>query len=136
MEDSMSYENPRIELSDTILDIVKKFSEGNPGALRVCCDILEVAPKIDPQDAFKALGTFFALDNLDIYGSKIWMLYKDVCKENYVTMLAVLRAQQLGIITQGDVIHAIGNYGEGLDIPVILQEVRSRLSEFTKEETI
>jgi hypothetical protein len=70
------------------------------------------------------------MDTHGVYGHRIWMLYKDVCGENIENMLAVLRACQLGIITDQTMNHAIDNYGDGLDVPAILGKVKEQLTEF------
>lgn len=129
----MSYENPRIEMNMTILDIVVALSEGNPGAINVLMEIVLNNPRIDPDDTFGPLGPLFELDNLDCYGSRIWMLYKDVCKHNLVEMLAVLRAIQLGFVENTVVQHAIENYGEGLNPGILLKHVQMRLPNFGVE---
>lgn len=87
----------RIQLSDTPMDIFKKMSEGNPGALNVLILLFKENASIDPDSALEGLGTILSLDSYGIYGSKIWILYKDICEENLVKMIAVLRACQLGL---------------------------------------
>lgn len=95
----MSYNNPRLTFDMTALEAVMVFSEGNPGAVSVLARALKETPSIDPDCMFGGLGTIMGLDNLDIYGSKIWILYKDVCDENLSRMIGLLRANQLGHVT-------------------------------------
>ena len=129
----MSYENPRINnVSMSRLDIVMALGEGNPGGIRVMTDIIRINESVDPDDTFGPLGPLFELDNLDCYGSRIWMLYKDVCKENIVSMLGVLRGIQLGLVEASAVNKAIENYGEGIDPFTILAEVQKTLPNFGK----
>jgi len=111
-------------------DVIFKMSEGNPGALSVCVQILREGSRIDPDDALGALGTILSLDTLGLYGSKIWMLYKDVCQCDLPKMLAVLRACQLGFVTDAQVRRAVDAYGEGLDVPAICAQVAERLPRF------
>lgn len=85
----------RIEGIDTMFDVVRKMSGGNPGALTVCMDILEQGETIDPDGAMGGLGVLLSLDTLGVYEHRIWMFYKDVCSEDLPTMLAVDRACQL-----------------------------------------
>jgi hypothetical protein len=47
-------------------------------------------------------------------------------------MIAVLRACQLGKLTERAMMHAIDNRGEGLDIVVILETVKAELKEFDR----
>lgn len=122
----------KIKLTDTLADVVMKMSEGVPGALRVCMDIIRQAELIDPDGAMKGLGTLLSLDDMKISGSRIWMLYKDVCQENLVDMLAVLRARQLGYISDREINHAIDNRGQGIDVKNCYKQVKERLPNFNK----
>jgi hypothetical protein len=79
----------KIQLTDTASDILVEISEGNPGAASVLIRILKEGAAIDPQDAFGSLGAIFALDTHHIYGSKIWMLYKDVRGQDLVKMIPI-----------------------------------------------
>ena len=120
----------RIELHDSIRDILMKMSEGNPGALTVCMKMLEEGGDIDPQSFAGGLGAILGMDSHGIYGSRIWMLYKDVCGENLENTLAVLRACQLGQLRESDMLHAIDNRGQGIDVPALVMGVKKRLEQF------
>ena len=120
----------KIELTDSIQDVLFKMSEGNPGALTVCLGILEHGEKIDPDNAMGGLGVILSLDTLGLYGSKIWMLYKDACGKELPQMLGVLRGHQLGYVTDAQVHHAVENYGDGINIPDICAKVVERLPRF------
>lgn len=122
----------KIQLTNTLPEILGKMSDGNPGAFSVLIRILKVGKIIDPQNALGELGAILALDSHRIYGSKIWMLYKDVCGQSLVQMLAVLRACQLGKITERSMLHAIDNQGAGLDVEAILKTVKAELKEFDR----
>lgn len=123
--------NTRIKLDDTAMSATIKLSEGNPGALTVCIEILEKGEDIDPDHILGGLGILLIFDSLAIYGSRIWMLYKDVCKQDIVKTVAVLRAAQLGILYEDKLQHAVDNYGEGIDIEDIHKKVRQRLPRFS-----
>lgn len=88
----------RINLTDDALSAIKKMSDGNIGAVTVLIKILEQGGKIDPDDFMGGLGGILSLDSLGIYGSRIWILYKDICGEDVSMMLAVLRSHQLGYL--------------------------------------
>lgn len=120
----------RVTLEDNVMDVIVKLAEGNPGAAVVCTNILGQAGVVDPDDALGGLGVLLSLDTEGIYGPRIWMLYKDVCKENMVDMLGVLRARQLGYVTKIQVDHAIDNYGDGIDVEDLVARVKSRLPSF------
>lgn len=87
----------KIELEDTLPDIVVKMSEGNPGAISALLDISSKAVGIDPDSALGALGPAMTLYNYEIYGSDIYIIYNDKCDRNARKMLILLRATQLGI---------------------------------------
>ncbi len=97
--------------------------------MTVCAAMLKQGPEIDPQAASPFL-TLFYLDTLAIYEHRIWMLFKDVCKESMVKTLAVLRASQLGIIDRTTLNYAIDNRGAGIDTDALLQTVKEQLNEF------
>lgn len=124
----------RIELHDTPISVVTKMSEGNPGALTVCLQMLKDGAKIDPDGFMGGLGSILLMDTFGIYGSRIWMLFKDVCKQDIVKMLACLRACQMGFISQEVLNSAIDNYGKGLDVEGCLHQVKERLPAFDSEK--
>jgi len=120
----------RIELTDTTEAALFKISEANPGALSVCIKILTETEKIDPDNGLGGLGVILTLDGLDIYGSKIWMLYNDVCGQRLSCMLAVLRGFQLGFVTRAQLLHAVENSGDGLNLEDIASKVAACLPRF------
>jgi len=120
----------RIQLTDSTMDVVMKMGEGNPGAITVIMSLLKDAAKIDPDNWMPGLGEILSLDSLGIYGSKIWMFYKDVCKENLTKMCAVMRGHQLGFLTKDAIKVAIENYGKGIDVDDILKKVKEQLPNF------
>jgi hypothetical protein len=131
----MSYDNPRIKsLSMSFMDIMVAFAEGNPGACRVLSEIVTAAPKIDPDSALGALGPLCSLDNLDCYGSRIWMLYKDVCGQNINTMLGLLRCCQMGFTSDRKINAAIDGDKAALDIPALLAQLKEQLPDFQTDD--
>lgn len=123
----------KITLEDSPMDILLKMSEGNPGALSVCMQLLEKGGQIDPDSALGGLGPIMTLDTLNIYGSRIWMLYKDVCGESLSKMVAVIRGSQLGYVTSVQIQHAIENYGDGINVEEICAAVAKRLPRFNAQ---
>lgn len=122
----------RIELTDSPMTSMLKMAEGNPGATTIMLQIFQHADKIDPQAFMGGLGVILSLDTHNIYGPRIWMLYKDVCKENIVLLIATLRSVQLGMVPVDKLNHAIDNYGEGLDVEELHNKVCDRLDDFQK----
>lgn len=126
----MSHE--RITLEDTPKTAVIKLAEGIPGALLVMLSILEKGEAIDPDCAFGGMGAIFGLDTSGIYGPRIHELYTYVCEKNLIYMLAVLRAVQLGKLSERDMNNAIDNHRKGvcLDLLDILETVQEQLPDF------
>ena len=120
----------KIVLTDTAEEMMVKMSEGNPGALSVCMQLLTETYKIDPDAALGGLSGILMLDTLGIYGPEIWMLYKDVCGEDIADTITVLRGYQLGFITYHQLHHAIQNGGNGLDVNDVLKQVKDELPLF------
>jgi hypothetical protein len=123
----------RIQLEDNMMDVFMKMSDGNPGAMNVIMRIMEETKLIDPQSAFEGMGVILQLDELEIYADRIWMLFKDVCRENIVFTIGLLRAVQLGLVPRVDLTYAIDNRGDGLDVLDIMHKVRLHLTQFKKE---
>jgi hypothetical protein len=131
----MSYDKPRIKLEDTTLDILTKMSDGNPGALNVMMQLLKEGRAIDPDDFMGGLGVILSLDTHDIYGSHIWILFKDVSGSDLVTMCALLRAVQLGYLSESELVNAISNHKmEPARIQEMVQKVKDRLPKFGRIE--
>jgi hypothetical protein len=124
----------RIALNDSLLDIFIKMSEGNPGGLSVLKLLYERSEAIDPDAALGSLSTILALDTYGIYGSRIWMLYKYVCRKDIVALVVTLRAVQLGILSINKLTEAIDNKSGKviLDVVGLFEKVKARLPQFKK----
>jgi len=129
----MSYDNPRIDLGMTTVDALTAVSEGNPGAIVACCTLANSASEIDPDSGLGWLGPILQLDTLDIYGSRIWLLFKDVCGQDETKMLAVLRANQLGLLPAAEIERAIDEDPASIDPDKVLADVRAALPNFATE---
>jgi len=111
----------RISGHDSVIEVVYKMSDGNPGAISVLAQIMS--------GEFHGVPGFILMLNLDsigIYGANIWMLYKDCCGENILEVEKVLRAWQLGKISEEDVLSKI-SAGQSFDLPTVdemLNELR------------
>lgn len=64
----------KLELNDTMLDVITKMSEGVPGAIVAMAEIMNN----DENGFFVLLG----LDDMNIRGSQIWVAYKYLYNEN------------------------------------------------------
>jgi len=122
----------RIDLMDSFNDIIYKISEGNPGALNVLLQSLTAVKDVDPDCALGALGPALLLDTFGIYGSNIWVLYKDCCYQDIRLFWACLRGLQLGFVTEAEIDDAILNNGKGFEPKIILRKIRKELPDFAK----
>lgn len=130
-------EPERITLTDSLGDACIKLAEGNPGAVTVLAMSIRVSERVDPQSAYAHYTGLIGFDAEEIYGCRIWMLYKDVCKHNIIHTLALLRAVQMGILSKQKLNHAIDHAGEGLKEEQLLEVVnklRERLPSYWKSD--
>lgn len=63
----------RINLDSTPVEAATAMAEGNPGAISVIAQLLGTP---------MGIIALCHLDDAEIYGSNIWVLYKDVCKQD------------------------------------------------------
>lgn len=110
-----------------------KMAEGNPGALNVCMSIFTEGALIDPDDIMGGFGTLLTLDSFGIYGSKIWMIYQDICAGHLTTFIGLIRAVQLGIMPRAELLSALdADYAsmEPSRVGEIMLLVKERLPKF------
>lgn len=117
----------RITLDDTMMNIVMKMADGNPGAVTVLVQL--ISDKNDPDSWAGGLGNLLSLDTHGIYGPNIWVLFKNVCGQNIVNVVTVLRAVQLGLYTERDLWNCIDNCTP-LDCEQLLERVQAELPNF------
>lgn len=123
----------RITLDDNAMTMAMKLSEGNPGAVTVCLKLIENNAVVDPISAWGSFGTLISLDSCGIYSYQIWMLFKDVCNQDIVKVIALMRAWGFGFVSKEDLIHAIDNRGSGINVDDLMEKVLLRLEDFWKE---
>lgn len=125
-EDKTKEPTQKISVNMTLTEAMTIMSEGNPGAMCVMSSMIEHVPTIDPQCPHPILA-IGVLDACGIYGSDIWVLYKDICGESIVNMLAVLRHKQLGLSGREDMFVK-------RDMGIIMKEVQDVLLMFNRQE--
>lgn len=97
----------RIALEDNFVGIVCKMADGNPGAISAIVACSAIAADVDPDSVMGQFGPVFSLDLLQIYEDKIWILFKDSCRQNATAMVALLRAHQMGLIPSAELQNAV-----------------------------
>ncbi len=123
----------KIKLGMSAFQAIFTVSEGNPGALNVLTESLKKSPEIDPDNGFQEFGLIINLDALEIYGPNIWMLYKDLCGENLSKTIAMVRAVQLGVISQKNLLDAINGL-HVFEMQEVIEKVKDILPRLVVEE--
>ena len=95
-------EGMSLDLNQTVLDLTIRMSKGNPGACTVLGEIL----KNQGDTGFLLLAQ---LDDMGVYGSDIWIGYKDICGENIGTFIDKIRHDRRALKAAIDKVkHPIG----------------------------
>lgn len=92
----------RIKLTDTMVDVCMKMSEGNPGAMTTALALVDRDPHL-----------LLMCDTLGLYGEKLYMLWNDCCGRDLPKMKKVLDAVRTGKISEATIHeHLDGGYGK------------------------
>ena len=78
----------RIKPEDNVTMVVVKMSQGNPGCAMVLSELLK-------DERLGALQVLL-LDDLKIYGSNVWVLYKNCCHQDIEIFSQVLEKVRTG----------------------------------------
>jgi hypothetical protein len=98
--------NLRLSKNDTVQNHIMKLSDGNIG----CVSLLsELVKKYNGTDS-AYLMYFHLLDEYNIYGADIWLLYNGISQKNIDTMIGLLKIVQLNFLSKTDLISAINNF--------------------------
>jgi hypothetical protein len=131
----------RLTGDDNFMSGVIKLAEGNPGAITALMEMSKHAPRIDPDSAWGQLGPMLSCDTHGIYGSHIWLFWKDICGMDPVKSETLFRATQLGILGHNEIRAAIAAADDGsrwsatstlkdFDFPGLLAKIRETLPGF------
>jgi len=122
------------DINMSMIQVIQTMAGGNPGAIITITKIIKEAGQIDPDDVFGGFGTVLSMDTFGIHDHKIWTLYKYVCNENIIKTIGMIRACQLGLISEKILHHAIDNRSEGLDVEETMIKVKEILPNFNKSK--
>lgn len=88
----------KISLQDDIRTITVKLAGGNPGALEALCSFFPVITDIFKEHQGEALFQIFMfLDTYRIYGTDIYVFWRDICGRNTFKTIAVIEACKIGL---------------------------------------
>ena len=93
-----------------IQDIVD-LSEGNPGAILAMSEMVKIADVVDPSNMGKQNSPILNLKWAGLKGWRIHVLFADLCGNDPALAIAVLRACQLNIISENELLCACENEG-------------------------
>ena len=119
----------KIGCDDNLLDSIVKMSEGNPGAVTVLAELVKRTPEIDPQAGLGGLHYVLMMDDWGLYGSQIWMVFKDVCGQSIEGVIALFRAHQSGILSEKE-LQQIIDKDELYDFIPIIAAIQKELPTF------
>lgn len=88
----------RIELNDSLIEVVSKMSDGNPGATSILLKVIDEGIKIDRDSFNGGVGAILSLDMAGIYGSPIYILCNDKCGGDIRKFIILIRGYQLGFV--------------------------------------
>ena len=96
----------RIEGEDTVMGMVIKMSDGNPGAINAISLLMSQPDGVLPLHGFPCL---LLLDTLGIYGTDIYILFSDNCNKDVVKFSGLLFAFQHGKVSGEELKRAAGD---------------------------
>lgn len=117
-----------------MLEVLNLMSEGNPGAFSVCMALLNHASQLDPDTSSAAQQCILQLDVMNIYGTRLYRLWNDVCKRDIPALIAICRAYEFGLagINSEKLDDAINNCGAGIDLVALITKVQDFLPNFNR----
>jgi hypothetical protein len=83
----------RIKDNMSMMDVATAMCEGNPGALQCIIQLIKTTNDLD-----SGFLTLCRADDLGVYGANLYVLWADVCNKDAYKLMALFRAEQLGII--------------------------------------
>lgn len=126
-----------ISTLEGLVDMLSKFSEGNPGAAKILVQLIKRCHEVNTNknDIPMFIKILLTLDLLEIKGEKIWILFKHVCHQNIDAVIAVLFATtfEAKILPPDILLKAIndGGYNSTLEVESIVKQVEEKFSLFT-----
>lgn len=128
----------RITLEDSVMSATIKLSDQNPGAIGAMVEMCKASPVTDPENFAGDVSPLLSLDQHNIYGTDIYVLFSDICEGDPVKALAVLRAVQLGFLEESTLQDACSRQDRSgkriIDVDGLYSKVKNRLPSFDSQE--
>ena len=124
----------KLTLDMTGRESIVLMCDGNPGALNVLLELVDKNAIVDTDSVLGFMTTMCGMDESGIYGSDIWILYKDICGSDVVMLMALFRGKQMGLIREEDILHDMrcATHMRKLDIQDVYDRVVEVLPNFNK----
>jgi hypothetical protein len=87
---------------------------------------MQANPNFDSRSFLGPLGPILSLDSHGIYGSNIWVFFKNCCRHKIFGMITVLRAVQLGLFSETELWNHIDS-STPIDVKSLYEKVKSEL---------
>jgi len=95
----------KYQYGDSTMDLVVKMGEGNPGAMMACMELFKIGPS--------GAVTILNLDDIGLYGEKLYMLWNDCCGRDASKVVQVVEARNFGKLSDQDIRDRVaGGYGK------------------------
>lgn len=86
----------KISVEMDTMDVLYIMSEGNPGALTCIMQMMQIDP-------MAGMMNLLLLDNLEVYGAKIYMIWNDSCKRDLKKFNETLQAFREGRFSKEEI---------------------------------
>lgn len=93
----------RIDLKESIFEVVFNISERNSDANRILFDTIRYQSYIDPENSFGKYAGLIFFDEIDVYGSDIATFFYRRLKGDYVTIFILLRSLEFGFVQVNEI---------------------------------
>ncbi|RNI27634.1 hypothetical protein EFA69_16075 [Rufibacter immobilis] len=90
----------RIQPNADFAEAIAVMSSGNPGALMALIEMAKHGHLVDPNQIAGGFYYIMKLDQFEIYGSDIYVLFSDICERKLHWLLATIKAPELGLINE------------------------------------
>ena len=127
----------RLDLKRSIEENIEAMAGPNLQAHEALWTIYEEGPRIDPSAFGDGVAALIYLDELEIYETMIELFFDQVCNQDPVKAIALIRAVQLGILSAELLKRSIWSAvpgRESFDFERLIEQVREKLPTFNPHQ--
>ena len=123
----------RIAVDDTPANAVFKLSQGDRAAAEACIALVKIVATADPKAEFGPFTHLLMLEATGLVGPAIGHVHRHVCGGDPITMLALLHAVRLKVMTMDKVKRAAVDR-ERINAQALIELVRQKIPTFAREQ--